>query len=78
MLVKQSVHEAILDARNGNIPSLGVVHTEGTIGAVFVGVIHQFTMHFFEISFQVVAEVFEFCCALFSTHKSLPTMPEGG
>lgn len=75
VLVEQAMNEAILDTCDGNFSFLGIVYTEGVIGAVTVCLATKFLMQLTEICFQVIAEVFQFLRVLFPSHESLPTMP---
>jgi len=78
IFVEQTMHETILDAGNGNVPALRIVHAEQTVWSVLVGSACESGIEFIEIAFQVIDEMMEFRRALLSAHKPLPAMPKSG
>ncbi len=72
------MHETISDARDRNFSSLRVVHAEGTIKAMPVRSVTQFTVQLREILLQMEAEVLQLGRALLPALKPLPAAPESG
>ena len=70
------MYEAISDASNGNISTLGVAYGKGAIRTMLVRVIFKFLCECPKVCFQMKDELIEFRRALLSAYKSLPTMPE--
>ncbi len=68
--------KAVFDTRNRNISSLGIVYAKGAVYTMFVDLVLEFLLQYFEIFLQMISEMFQFCGTLFSLYKALPTMPE--
>ena len=72
------MHKSVTDAGNGNISSLGIVHAEGAICTMLVGLVLKFLLQCSEIVFQMEAKMLQFCGTLFSLYKAREAMPESG
>jgi len=78
MLVEEPVYETIFDARDGNLPSLCIVHTKGPIRTVPVRSVTQFAVQFREVLLEMKTKVLEFGRTFLPARESKPTVPESG
>jgi len=76
IVVEESVHQAITEGGNGDVPLLRIAHRERSIRAVTVRSRLEFVGERTEILFQGVTKVFGLSRPLFSAHELPPAIPQ--